>query len=92
MLELASDGVTNKMPHAVVYDPVDLRIDGPREPGTPLRVGMVGRIAPVSGASAARAVLSPVLSSEVQRNERLELSGGRLVDRARRLRLRGGRP
>jgi glycosyltransferase involved in cell wall biosynthesis len=48
-LHAASNGATRKFPHAVVYDPVDLRPGARPSYDGPLRVGMVGRIAPWKG-------------------------------------------
>ena len=45
----ASSGATRRLPHAVVYDPVDLRPLGGSAHDGPLRVGMLGRIAPWKG-------------------------------------------
>jgi glycosyltransferase involved in cell wall biosynthesis len=49
-LDSASGGRILRKPHAVVYDPVDQMRAAQRQPdGRPLRVGMVGRIAPWKG-------------------------------------------
>jgi glycosyltransferase involved in cell wall biosynthesis len=50
MLELASGGRVSRKPHAIVYDPVDeLPARARQVNGRPLRIGMIGRIAPWKG-------------------------------------------
>jgi glycosyltransferase involved in cell wall biosynthesis len=48
-LENASAGATGRLPHAVIYDPVDLEPAAVRRRERPLRIGMLGRIAPWKG-------------------------------------------
>lgn len=49
-LESASGGRASRKPHAVVYDPLDPLPAGARQVnGRPLRIGMIGRIAPWKG-------------------------------------------
>jgi glycosyltransferase involved in cell wall biosynthesis len=49
-LESASGGRASRRPHAVVYDPLDEIPAGERQVnGRPLRIGMIGRIAPWKG-------------------------------------------
>jgi glycosyltransferase involved in cell wall biosynthesis len=48
-LHAASGDRTRRLPHAVVYDPLDRRPVPGRGRGGPLRVGMLGRIAPWKG-------------------------------------------
>jgi glycosyltransferase involved in cell wall biosynthesis len=48
-LHEASNGATRAIPNAVVYYPVDLRPQARHHNGGPLRVGMLGRIAPWKG-------------------------------------------
>ena len=45
----ASNGATERLPHAVVYDPVDLRPQRRVTHDGPIHVGMLGRIAPWKG-------------------------------------------